>query len=235
MGVSRIVVVSCALSLVAAMSVLPVEDAGSQVPSTTVIVPASGATVSGISQVLEAASSPGVTLVQYEITGGLLNDSVIATVSPTIYGWVAKWNTTTVPNGTYALQSVASLSAGGSGTSPPVSVIVNNPPPQTEIVIPASGATLDTSTGGVIDALASPGATKVSIMANVEGVTETLTTAPTLYGWIAVLPATTPCAQCRPVPVLSTLQSVASYPGGASGTSAAATITLVVYLEVVEP
>jgi hypothetical protein len=109
MGISRIAVVSTALTLAAALSVLPVEVAGAQAPSTTVIIPASGATVSGISQVLDAAASSGATLVQYEITGGTLNDSVIATATPTIYGWLAKWNTTAVPNGTYALQSLGSV------------------------------------------------------------------------------------------------------------------------------
>jgi hypothetical protein len=235
MGISRIGFVSSALILVAAMSVLPAVVAGAQAPSTTVGIPASDASVSGISQVLDATASSGVTLVQYEITGGTLNDAVIATASPTIYGWAAKWNTTTVPNGTYALQSVASGSAGGSGTSAPVVITVNNPPPQTEVIIPASGATLDTSKGGVIDALASPGVTKVSITANVDGVMETLSTTPTVYGWIAVLSPTPPCGQCKPIPVMSTLQSVATYPGGVSGTSPPVTLTLVVYLEIVEP
>ena len=235
MRTSRLAVVSSAQTSAAAMSVLPGAVAGAQAPSTYVGIPASGSTVSGTAQVLDAAASPGVTLVQYEITGGTLNDSVIATVSPTIFGWVAKWNTTTVSNGTYALQSVASGSAVGSGTSVPVSITVNNPPPPTAVVFPASGSTLDTSKGGVIDALASPGVTKVSITANVDGVMQTISTTPTIYGWIAVLPATTPCAECRPIPVLSTLQSVASYPGGVSGTSADVTITLVVYLEIVEP
>jgi hypothetical protein len=235
MGISRIAFVASALTLATGLSVLPVAVAGAQPPSTTVGIPTSGATLSGTSEVFDAAASSGVTRVQYELTGGTLNDAVIATASPTIFGWVAKWNATTVPNGTYALQSVASGSGGVSGTSAPVPITVNNPPPQTEIIVPASGATLDSSKGGVIDALASPGVTKVSITANVDGAMETLPTTPTIYGWIATLPATQPCAQCRPIPVLSTLQSVASYPGGVSGTSAAVTITLVVYLEIVEP
>ena len=53
-----------------------------------------------------------MTQVKYEITGGTLNDSVIATATPTIYGWIALWNTTGVANGTYTLQSVASLNRG---------------------------------------------------------------------------------------------------------------------------
>ena len=76
---------------------------------------------------LDAVASSGVTKVQYEITGGTLNDSVIATATPTIYGWIALWNTTAVANGTYTLQSVAAYSDGVTGTSPGVTVTVANP------------------------------------------------------------------------------------------------------------
>ena len=51
---------------------------------------------------------------------------MIATGTPTIYGWLATWNTTTVPNGTYALQSVASYAGGVSGASTPITVSVTN-------------------------------------------------------------------------------------------------------------
>ncbi len=99
-------------------------------PTTAVVLPANGATVAG-TQYLDAGASSGVTKVQYELTGGTLNDAVIATASPTIFGWLASWNTTTVPNGSYTLQSVAS-SGGLTGTSPGVTVTVNNPPPTTD-------------------------------------------------------------------------------------------------------
>ena len=89
---------------------------GARVPSTSVVIPVTGAALSGRSQVLDAAASPGVTQVEYEITGETLNNAVVATATPTIYGWIALWNTTGVANGTYALQSVAS-SSGVSGTS----------------------------------------------------------------------------------------------------------------------
>ena len=69
-------------------------------------------------QVLDASASSGVTQVQYELTRGSLTDSVVATASPTYYGWLANWNTTAVPNGTYTLQSVASYAGGVSGTKP---------------------------------------------------------------------------------------------------------------------
>ena len=67
-----------------------------------------------------------MTKVQYEVTGGNLTNAVIATATPTIYGWLATWNTTTVLNGTYTLQSVASYAGGVSGTSAPITVSVTN-------------------------------------------------------------------------------------------------------------
>jgi PQQ-like domain len=94
-------------------------------PTTYVAIPSNNATVSG-AQLLDAGASPGVTQVQYEVSGGTLNHSVIATATPTYYGWLANWNTTTVPNGTYALQSVASYGGEVSGTSTPITVTVQN-------------------------------------------------------------------------------------------------------------
>ena len=83
---------------------------------------------------------------------------MIATATPTIYGWLAAWNTTTVPNGSYTLQSVAS-SGGMSGTSPGITVTVNNSSPTTTVVLPSNGASL-TGTPA-LDATASSGVTKV--------------------------------------------------------------------------
>jgi hypothetical protein len=94
-------------------------------PSTSVGIPANDATVSG-TQTIDASASTGVTSVQYELTGGGLNDDVIATATATVYGWLASWNTTTVPNGTYTLQSVAAYGGGVSGTSPAITITVDN-------------------------------------------------------------------------------------------------------------
>ena len=59
----------------------------------------------------------GVTKVVFEMSGGTLSDQVIATATPTIYGWLAQWNTTTAPNGTYTLQSVATDADNNTDTS----------------------------------------------------------------------------------------------------------------------
>jgi Bacterial Ig domain len=95
-------------------------------PTTTVVVPSGGSTVKGNAVSLDASALSGVSQVRYELTGGLLTDSVIATATPTYYGWLAQWNSQGVPDGTYTLQSVASYAGGVSGESPGVTVTVAN-------------------------------------------------------------------------------------------------------------
>ena len=95
-------------------------------PTTTVLVPSGGTNVSGTSSVLDASASANVTSVTYELSGGSLNDHVIATGTSTDYGWVAEWNTTSVPDGTYTLTSVASSAGGITGTSPGITIVVAN-------------------------------------------------------------------------------------------------------------
>jgi hypothetical protein len=96
-------------------------------PTTSVFLPSNGATVSG-GQYLDASASPGTTQVQYEVSGGPNNyvNQVIAGSTPTYVGWIGGWNTKSVPNGTYTLNSVASYAGGVSGTSLPITVTVNN-------------------------------------------------------------------------------------------------------------
>jgi hypothetical protein len=154
----RFVVLLAALTLGAAICVLPVQVASAQAPSTIVLIPSNNAIVSGTSQVLDATASSGVTQVQYEITGGTLTDSVIATATPTIYGWLAQWNITTVANGTYTFNSVVS-SSGVTGTSPGITITVDNPTPSTTVVFPASGADVDQEQTSDYDAVASQGVT----------------------------------------------------------------------------
>jgi hypothetical protein len=187
-------------------------------PATAVVLPANSATVSG-SAVLDALASPGVSKVQYEVNGGSLSNDVIATATPTIYGWVANWNTTTVPNGTYTLQSLAS-SGGLTGTSPGIQVTVNNPPPLTAVLLPANNATLSGS--AVLDALASSGVTKVQYEVSGGSLSNDViaTATPTIYGWVATWNTTT--VPDGPY----TLQSVATYAGGVSGTSAPISISV---------
>jgi hypothetical protein len=73
-----------------------------------------------------AAGTSDVTGVQYELSGASLSNQVVATGTPTIYGWLALWNTTGVPNGTYTLQSVATEVGGTTATSLGITVTVAN-------------------------------------------------------------------------------------------------------------
>lgn len=97
-------------------------------PTTAVLIPSGGASVSGTSSLLDAGASANVTYVAFELSGGAINgEQLIATATPTYYGWLAQWNTTGVPDGTYELRSVASYSRYFSGgTSAPVTIMVAN-------------------------------------------------------------------------------------------------------------
>jgi uncharacterized protein YjbI with pentapeptide repeats len=190
---------------------------------TRMLIPASAATMQG-SQLLDAdaGDAPGVTKVQFELTGGALNQAVVATGTPTIFGWLANWNTTGVPNGVYTLQNVATDVANNVDTSNGVTVTVNNPPPSTFVGLPANNATLKGPQ--YLDAGASPGVTQVQY--EISGGPGNLVdqvisgSVPTYYGWIGGWNTTS-------VPDGTyTLNSVASYPGGVAGTSAPVTFTV---------
>ncbi len=123
------------------------------VPTTSILVPSKGATLSGTSVTLDASAS-NATSVEFLLFGGIygLNPPVICTATLTYYGWVCSWNTTTVPSGSYTLVSYASGPAGSTASSG-VNMKVNNPPPTTSVLIPSSGSTLSGST--YLDASAS--------------------------------------------------------------------------------
>ena len=187
-------------------------------PTTSVVLPSNNATSSG-NQYLDAVASSGVTGVKYEVTGGSLSDSVIATATPTIYGWLASWNTTTVPNGTYTLQSLAT--SGGSlaqaQASPSVSTIRHRRR------VSYCRRTMPRSSGNqYLDAVASSGVTGVKYEVTGGSLSDSViaTATPTIYGWLASWNTTT-------VPNGTyALQSVASYAGGVSGASAPITVSV---------
>ena len=157
----------------------------------------------------------------FELSGGTLTDHVVATATSTLYGWLAQWNTTTVPNGTYDLQSVASYAGGVSGTSPGVTITVNNPPPTTSVLIPSNGAS-QSGTAALLDASASPNVTAVTFELNGNGFTDQVIAMGTfsIWGWYAKWNTTT-------VPNGTyDLSSVASYAGGVSTTSSPISLTV---------
>jgi hypothetical protein len=125
-------------------------------PSTAVVVPSSGATVGGTGALLDAtassASGLGITEVQFALTGGSYDQTVIGTAVPSAYGYLYSWNTTSVPDGTYTLQSAATDGAGLTAHSAGISIRVDNQP-KTSVVVPATGTTVDALT--TLDATAS--------------------------------------------------------------------------------
>ena len=230
MRASTVTAFVAALALAAALSVVPLQVAGAQSPSTSVLVPSSGATLSG-STYLDAGAT-NATSVEFLLFGGIYGYAapVVCTATPTYYGWLCSWNTTTVPNGSYGLVSEAS-GPGGTAFSSGVGITVNNPPPSTTVLFPPSGATLDTAQNEVFDAGASPGVAKVSIELTIaDGPTVIFTATPTLYGWIAVVSEDTCGPSCSPVSVSGSIQSVASYLGGVSGTSPPVNVTVIAYI-----
>jgi hypothetical protein len=225
MKISTVGAFSSALILASAISGLPMLDAGAQPPTTTVTIPTNNYTVSGTSQLLDAVASPPASQVQYEVTGGTLTNQIIATGTPTYYGWLAQWNTTTVANGMYSLQSVASISGEGSVTSASVTIIVNNPAPSVTVTIPTSGATEQTTNNILFDAAASPGVTNVVFNATGEVGPFSVTATPTIYGWIGVIPAEPGGGGCD-LKLPYSVEAVATYSGGVSGTSASVAFIL---------
>jgi thermitase len=93
-----------------------------------VIIPtSSGSTLSGTSLFDATVSDAGgVAKVQFALTGGSLDQTVVGTAVSTLYGYLFELNTTTVPNGTYTLQSVASDAAGNAGFSSGVQITIAN-------------------------------------------------------------------------------------------------------------
>jgi hypothetical protein len=121
----------------AAVSVT-VNNTDTQAPATSITSPANGATVSGIVSVTASATdNVGVTSVEFYQDGAL-----VATDAASPYAW--SWDTRTAANGAHSLTSKAYDAAGNAGTSPAVSVTVNNDTqaPVTSITAPANGATV---------------------------------------------------------------------------------------------
>ena len=109
---------------------------------------------------------------------------MVCIATPTYFGWLCNWNTTTVPNGSYALVSEAS-GAGESAFSPGVSITVKNLPTTSVLFPSTSGATLSGSS--YLDASAS-NATSVEfwILGGSYGFTGKMigTATATAYGWL---------------------------------------------------
>jgi hypothetical protein len=94
-------------------------------PTTSVVIPSNGATLSG-STLLDASAS-NATSVEFQLFGGVYGfyGPILCTATPTYYGWLCSWNTTSVPNGSYLVSSLA-FNSTGSAYSGGVNITVHN-------------------------------------------------------------------------------------------------------------
>ena len=158
--------------------------------ATSILIPSSGATLTGATYLDAAAAN--ATSVEFRLFGGSYgyDAPVICTATPTLYGWLCAWNSSTVPNGSYVLVSEAFNSAGNTFSSG-VSITVKNLP-TTSILIPSSGATL---TGATYLDAAAANATSVEfrLFGGSYGYDAPVicTATPTLYGWLCAWNSTT--------------------------------------------
>ena len=63
-------------------------------PTTSVLAPSSGATLSG-NTTLDASAS-NTNTVEFVLSGGSYSNHIIGTATPAMYGWLYNWDTTTV-------------------------------------------------------------------------------------------------------------------------------------------
>jgi hypothetical protein len=116
--------------------------------ATSVLVPTSGATLSGTTTL--DASASNATSVEFRLFGGIYGFSapVLCMATLSLYGWLCDWDTTTVPSGSYVLVSEASNSAG-SAFSSGVSITVNTPSPSVAFVQADDTGTINGNTTSI--------------------------------------------------------------------------------------
>ncbi len=190
-------------------------------PTTSVLIPSKGTTLSGTAATLDASAS-NATSVEFLLFGGSygLNGNVLCMATPTKYGWLCSWNTTTVPNGSYTLVSVASNGSQFTASSG-VSIAVKNPLPTTAVLIPSKGATLSGSTATLDASASNTTSVEFLLFGGTYGLSGHVlcTATATIYGWVCSWDSTT-------VPNGSyVLVSLASSPAGSTA-SAGVSVTV---------
>jgi outer membrane protein assembly factor BamB len=96
-------------------------------PETRILAPTDGATLSGGTTLRETSfDNVIVSKVEFHLTGGTFNDAILGVATPTGHGGYFGWDTTSVPNGRYKLNSVAYDGVGNVGRSPDVHITVRN-------------------------------------------------------------------------------------------------------------
>jgi hypothetical protein len=94
---------------------------------TRILIPVDGGKLEG-TKVLDAAASDtsGVTNVDFRLGDREMHSMLVATATRTAYGWIADWNTTSVANGTYNLQSIAYGPDGRTSYSSAITITIRN-------------------------------------------------------------------------------------------------------------
>lgn len=96
-------------------------------PTTDVAKPAAGARLAGVQYLVARAAAPGgVASVSFRVTGGGLARPLVEPARPFAYGYLGIWATSSVPNGTYTIRSVATGFSGKTAVGAPVAVTVAN-------------------------------------------------------------------------------------------------------------
>ncbi len=92
-----------------------------------VLRPTDGQTVSGRTLMMASATRfLNVVSVAFYLSGGSSHARLIARATSTAFGWLAQWNSKTVPNGKYVLRSEAVTDIGTSRSSSGVAITVKN-------------------------------------------------------------------------------------------------------------
>jgi hypothetical protein len=150
-------------------------------PTVSLTAPGNSATVSGnVTIAASASDNVGVSRVEFYGNGVLLSATNVAPYS-------YNWNTTLVANGSYTLVAKSYDTAGNVGQSGNVTVIVNNPVPDTiaptvSISAPVNSATVSGTTSITSSASDNVGVTKVECYVN--GALQTTDTAsPYTFSW----------------------------------------------------
>jgi hypothetical protein len=96
-------------------------------PTTALLKPADGASLQGDEFLLASGSDPyGVTKMDFVVRFSDGHQVTIGAGVPAKFGWLGAWDTRKVPDGSYALRSVAHAPGGLQGVSPWVDVRVAN-------------------------------------------------------------------------------------------------------------
>jgi hypothetical protein len=96
-------------------------------PKTRVLSPKANSSLSGSKFLVASASGTiGIARVEFDITGGSLRSPLIVSAQPFPYGWIGGLQTTDLPNGRYAVTSVATDPDGKSSRSRAVSFRIVN-------------------------------------------------------------------------------------------------------------